>query len=254
MKGSRASICQGEEPVRDKATFKENKTQTHTKQKKTAQGFLYNHSPEASVEGGRSKLESPVVGATGSRCGKAVVGRPGLGYYPPPCCSSHFFLTGASPSQQQEAEERQTARPQEYRSIHVKESYFLHPVSWPPLRRQKQKPSLWVWTVSGGICDLLWGRAITPTVLGTWLVLPPHWRAEGNSWLPADPTELHTGSCTMLRSEKYFGTDSEVWLWDRQTHPPPYLKSERHFPLWKTQKCDPPDSAKSAFRNSLFSD
>lgn len=39
MKGSRASICQGEEPVRDKATFKENKTQTHTKQKKNSTGF-----------------------------------------------------------------------------------------------------------------------------------------------------------------------------------------------------------------------
>lgn len=100
------------------------------------------------------------------------------------------------------------------------------------LRRMQAEAKPKIWAFSEGLSDWLCGEAIPIIVLGTWLVLFPLKRVNRNSRLSAaDPTGLHMMGSTLLRSEKYYRTVSDEWLWEGGTHSISSLKSEWYLPL-----------------------
>lgn len=105
------------------------------------------------------------------------------------------------PPQQQQPRERQVPCP--LGTAAPPSGILLAPCYILTLTEQLQKPNLWVWTVSWGISDRLWGGAISSIVFGTLLVLLPHGRPDRNSQLPANTTGLHMRGSGLLRSGKY---------------------------------------------------
>lgn len=175
------------------------------------------------VESPEKSLEWEVLGETWT----SVAGRPALGH---PLIAVATFLRGTSRFQQERLRKDKdiTFRDRAHPTLRNPAHPIIHLI---PAEGKAAEAKPKDWAVTGGVSAWLWFGAFPWTVLWTWLVLPPHMRANRNSQIPADPTGLHIRGSALPRSGKYSASVSDVWLWDRGTHLPSSTASDQHLPL-----------------------